>query len=395
VGSTELGRMDIDGWPSEFSLKWECCCCGVTTRPPDGCLRRYPAHQRRGDGVAVKESIRPRVPRSRAVRRRVTWGPLPFCTSIGFQRQPARPPISNRPLADISIVVSLDGPVDVLSTLSALRSGPYDPVQVNGPDRVCRAVWFGSTAALVQWRQVDGSTVEVSIETARSGAEVPNLEQFALDTLGASDDPNEFRPDDKVLSRLARRNAGMRFGRHRSVSDIVVPAILGQRVTAEEAHRAWRRIVMEHGERAPGASELMMPPRPQVLAALPYYTFHPYGVDRNRAETIRRVSRELARRDDHTVLDRLATMRGVGPWTMATLRQRVLGDADAPIIGDFHIPNTVTWHLAGEARGTDQRMLELLDRFAGQRARAQRLVMQMGKAPKYGAKRRISSIADR
>lgn len=295
-----------------------------------------------------------------------------------------------------SIVLSFDGAVDVMATLSVLRVGPLDPVQVHDGGRVCRAIWVDGVAAVAQWRQVDERTAEVSLDTGpgKPTAAV-DLEQFALNTLGAADDPSAFRPDDEVLRRLARQSAGARFGRHPTVSDVVVPTILGQRVTAEEAQRAWRRLVQDYGSAAPRPWPLRMPPRPQALAALPYYAFHRYGVDRSRAETIRRVSRELARRDDHTMSRRLETMRGVGAWTMSALRQRVLGDPDAPIIGDFHIPNAITWHLAGEARGSDQRMLELLAQFAGQRGRAQRLVMQLGGAPKYGPKRRISPIAER
>jgi 3-methyladenine DNA glycosylase/8-oxoguanine DNA glycosylase len=293
-------------------------------------------------------------------------------------------------------VVSLNGPIDLLATLSGLRSGPHDPVQSHGPGLVRRAIWIDSVSAAIQWRQLDDQTVEVTVDTGEGapGPEI-DLRRYALDTLGAADDPAEFNPDNDVLSTLNRRNAGIRFGRHRTLSDVVVPAILGQRVTAEEAHRAWRQLVCDHGAVAPGPWPLQMPPQPAKLAELPYYSFHRYGVDRNRAETIRRVSRELSRRDDHTMLRRLELMRGIGPWTMSILRQRVLGDTDAPIIGDFHIPSTITWHLAGEARGSDERMLELLQEFTGQRGRAQRLVMQLGKAPKFGPKRRISSIADR
>ena len=38
-------------------------------------------------------------------------------------------------------------------------------------------------------------------------------------------------------------------------------------------------------------------------------------------------------------------------------------------VGDYHFPNTVAWALAGEARADDDRMLELLSPYAGQRGR--------------------------
>ena len=54
-------------------------------------------------------------------------------------------------------------------------------------------------------------------------------------------------------------------------------------------------------------------------------------------------------------------------------------------VGDYHLPNTVAWALAGEARADDDRMLELLAPFAGQRGRVVRLLKAGGiSAPKFG-----------
>jgi hypothetical protein len=53
----------------------------------------------------------------------------------------------------------------------------------------------------------------------------------------------------------------------------------------------------------------------------------------------------------------------------------------------------VAWALAGEPRGTDERMLELLEPYRGQRGRVVRLLEASGiRAPAYGprlAPRRI------
>ena len=83
----------------------------------------------------------------------------------------------------------------------------------------------------------------------------------------------------------------------RAVLESLVPAILEQKVTGDEARRAWRELIAAHGEPAPGPPEL----RPaaaaggrDVLAALPYYAFHPFGVERRRADLIRRVAARAA-----------------------------------------------------------------------------------------------------
>ena len=41
----------------------------------------------------------------------------------------------------------------------------------------------------------------------------------------------------------------------------------------------------------------------------------------------------------------------------------------------------VAWALAGEPRGTDERMLELLEPYAGHRGRVLRLLVMSGLAP--------------
>ena len=69
------------------------------------------------------------------------------------------------------------------------------------------------------------------------------------------------------------------------------------------------------------------------------------------------------------------------------------GDADAVPVGDYHVKNMVAWALAGEPRGTDERMLDLLEPYAGQRGR---VVMLLGRdghaAPKFGPRQRIQPM---
>ena len=89
-------------------------------------------------------------------------------------------------------------------------------------------------------------------------------------------------------------------------------------------------------------------------------------------------------------------MPGIGPWTAAEVGVRALGDVDAVSVGDFHLPNLVAFALAGEPRGTDARMLELLEPYRGQRARVVRLLELSGIwAPRYGPRLSLQPIEDR
>jgi 3-methyladenine DNA glycosylase/8-oxoguanine DNA glycosylase len=126
---------------------------------------------------------------------------------------------------------------------------------------------------------------------------------------------------------------------------------------------------------------------------------HPFGIERRRAETIRRAAgaadRLEAVADDSEALGaRLRAIAGIGPWTEATVRQAVTGDADAVPLGDYHFPSLVAWNLERETRADDTRMLALLDPFAGHRARVLRLIVRAGdKPPRRGPKRQLRSIA--
>lgn len=91
---------------------------------------------------------------------------------------------------------------------------------------------------------------------------------------------------------------------------------------------------------------------------------------------------------------RLRSLPGIGPWTVAEVLRCAFGDPDAVSVGDFHIPNSVAWALAGEARATDERLLELLEPYRGQRGRVQRL-LEVGRAvaPRYGPRMAPRNIA--
>jgi 3-methyladenine DNA glycosylase/8-oxoguanine DNA glycosylase len=74
----------------------------------------------------------------------------------------------------------------------------------------------------------------------------------------------------------------------------------------------------------------------------------------------------------------------VGPWTAAEVLQRAHGDADAVSYGDYHVPGTVGWALAGRPFDDDQ-LREFLRPWAGHRGRVVRLVEGSGfRAPRFG-----------
>jgi hypothetical protein len=284
-------------------------------------------------------------------------------------------------------IIALDGPLDLVRTLAPLGRGPGD-----------RTIRFAAGRAWRTTRTPDGPATlalhhagdALRAEAWGPGADRALHDVPALVGMGQEALP---RPSHTVIDRLARRFPGVRIPRTGAVLESLVPAILEQKVIGEEARRALFALVRFHGEPAPGPAELRLrlPPTPATLAALPYYAYHPYGVERRRADLIRRVSAraawleaigELPLAEAHA---RLKSIPGIGPWTAGEVGARALGDVDAVSVGDFHLPNLVAFALAGEPRATDARMLELLEPYRGQRALVIRLLELGGiRVPRYG-----------
>lgn len=277
-------------------------------------------------------------------------------------------------------------PVDLALTLAPLRHGHGDRTIRIAPGEVWRATRTPDGPATLRLR-ASGSCVEA--EAWGPGAE--RVLDAAADLAGCADDDRGFAPDHPLLRDTHRRNPGLRMARTGAVVEMLVPTVLGQKVTGHEQRRGWQRLVRLVGEPAPGPSDLLLPPSPAALAALPYHRFHPLGVERRRADTIRAACARAGRLEEAVGMDRDAAARrltavpGIGPWTAAIVARVALGDADAVEVGDFHLPNIVSWNLAGEPRGDDARMLELLEPYRGHRGRVVRLLAVSGRrAPRYG-----------
>ncbi|RKR90988.1 3-methyladenine DNA glycosylase/8-oxoguanine DNA glycosylase [Micromonospora pisi] len=202
-----------------------------------------------------------------------------------------------------------------------------------------------------------------------------------------------------LVAELAHAHRGLRIPRTGQVFPRLLRTIMEQKVTGTEAFRGYAATVRHFGTPAPGpVSALWTPPEPAALAAAPYWVFHPFGVEQRRAETLRRaaaVADRLERcADSDEATRRLTAIVGIGPWTAAEVVRTGYGDADAVSVGDYHIPNMVSWALAGQARGDDARMLELLEPFRGHRGRVCLLLAAAGAhAPRFGPRMPLRSFA--
>ena len=317
---------------------------------------------------------------------------------------PAKEPVTDdavpqvegaRGAAPLTSTWNPEHPVDLKRTLRPLSRGSLDPTMR----------WDGAG----MWRTVPAPTGPATLHLAvrdsavhitgwGSGAEwavaqVPEL-------LGNGDDDEGFDVSGNAFLVEAQRRVGrLRLLRTGLVFEMMLAAILEQKVTGIEARRAWRQLILKHGTDAPGPAPdgMRVFPAPQVWRMIPSWEWHAAGVGPQRSRTAlaaASVASGLERtlllgRGGDEVARRLRSVPGVGVWTAAETSQRSHGDADAISVGDYHLPALVGWALIGRAIDDDG-MLELLEPWRGHRQRVMRLIEHSGfEKPKFGPRMTI------
>jgi len=296
--------------------------------------------------------------------------------------------------------------VDLGSTLAPLHRGASDPTFV--VDRPGGCVWRTTRTELgpatVQVRR-EGDGVRVRAWGPGAGRAI----ELAPDLLGRRDDWTGLDlAREPLLAEIRRRHPGLRLVRTNAVFEALAPAILEQKITQLEAHRAWSGLHREFGEPACGAGvvaglpeRLRLPLTPEAWRRIPSWRWHTAGVDLARSSAIVRAARVAASLERALELDerlpaeaeeltrRLRSLPGVGVWTAAETTQRSHGDPDAPSFGDYHVAKRVGWALTGRD-ANDEELAELLEPYRGHRQRVVRLALLAGRVdpdrarPKFG-----------
>ena len=284
-----------------------------------------------------------------------------------------------------------------LEALTVHRRGPGDPAYriVDG----------------VHWRAIrtpeGAATLAVRVRGARGGEVVAQAwgsgAAWALDRLpamlGAEDDAADFQPHDGLL-RAAIRQYGMpRLGRSGLVFEALLPAILEQKVTGQEAYAGFRALLRQYGEPAPGPHAqqhgLRLQPSPQTVRRVPSWAWLRMSVDHARsralvaaarvADSLERIAELPATPEGHAEAERRrVSLPGVGEWTAAEVRQRARGDADAVSFGDYHVAKDVGWAVTGTP-WDDEQLRAFLASYRPHRARVVALLYRArGARPRHG-----------
>lgn len=222
---------------------------------------------------------------------------------------------------------------------------------------------------------------------------------WALDAvpamLGAEDDWSDFEPRHPVLVEARRRFPHARLGRSGLVMEALVPAIIEQKVTGQEAFAGFRRLVQRFGEPAPGPGAgigLRVQPDAAALRRVPSWEWLAMHVDHARSRAIVTAARVADALERTATLPaeeadrRLRSLPGIGVWTSAEVRQRAHGDPDAVSFGDYHVAKDVGWALTGTPFD-DAGMEAYLEPWRPHRGRVPALIALAGlHRPRRGAR---------
>jgi len=172
--------------------------------------------------------------------------------------------------------------------------------------------------------------LELRLQGAHNGQLMPLVanvrRMFDLDANPAA--IGEALGRDPVLALLAQACPGVRSPGHWSLYEAAIRAIIGQQVSIDAARSICSRLAMATA----GSGEHLVFPVAAALADMDRTRFPMPG---RRREAAQGLCRQYAHREEQLDLAALATVKGVGPWTLAMAAMRGTGDPNAFPVGDL------------------------------------------------------------
>lgn len=182
------------------------------------------------------------------------------------------------------------------------------------------------------FRVADWRDLAPAVERVRRWLDL-DADPVAIDaTLGA----------DPALAAAVAALPGVRSPGSVDPFEAAVRTVVGQQVSVAGGSAVTGRVVAALGEplAIEGAASTHVFPTPERLATVDQDVF---PLPRQRAATIQRLARAVV--DGHLVLDRatdreqlrcrLASIKGIGPWSIAHIEMRGFGDPDVMLDGDL------------------------------------------------------------
>ena len=177
-------------------------------------------------------------------------------------------------------------PLPMRQVVSILRRGGGDPTfRYDDDGTLWRGIRTPEGTATLRLRQTTDGAVHVA--AWGDGADWALGSVPAM--LGDGDDPTGFVAHHPVVADLHRRHAHWRITRTGLVLEALVPAIIEQKVTGQEAFAGFRMLVHRFGERAPGPGverRLWVQPSPETLRSIPSWEWLRMHIDPARSRAV-------------------------------------------------------------------------------------------------------------
>jgi 3-methyladenine DNA glycosylase/8-oxoguanine DNA glycosylase len=177
--------------------------------------------------------------------------------------------------------------------------------------------------------------------------------------------------------QLLERRPGLRVPRTPTVFEGLSWAIVGQQVNLPFAYRLRRRMIELAGERLD--PWLVCHPTPAQLAAVDLEDLARHQFSRRKAEYLLGAARAASGQLDLEVLSsgavtraaqRLASLHGVGPWTVQYVLMRACGFGDCVPASDAGLARAARCHFNLDRRPNPKEVERLLAPFAPHRSLA-------------------------
>jgi len=248
-------------------------------------------------------------------------------TSEVTLRLALRPPFAAGPLFTFLAERAIDGVEAGDATFYARTlSLPHATGTLRASAPSPGATWLVATLALLDFRDLPAA-----VERTRRLFDL-DADPVAVDAALSGD---------ALLRGCVKATPGIRVPGHVDGNEVAFRAVLGQQVSVAAARRLASVLAERHGAATDAGNGLVRTfPDAATIAKLDPATL---PMPRSRATTLVELARAL---DDGTVrldagADRdeaaraMATIKGIGPWTVSYVRMRALGDPDAFLPGDL------------------------------------------------------------